>query len=328
MRNIKTRRQLLKAAAATVALPALARPGFAQTYPSRPIRMNVGFPPGGAADIVARLVGQGLSVRLGQPVVIENRPGSGANVAGEATAKAVPDGYTIMHGPDNLFMANPHLYAKMTFDPLKDLVPIASLTANQLVLAVHPSVQANNLREFVELARRAKPPMFYASIGNGSQHHLAMEILKQHVGIDLTHVPYRGGGPAGIGLLAGEVSAMFGGGSLVPTIQSGRIRGLAASGATRFPLMPELPTIGEIYPGYEVLIWHGLFAPAGVPQPIMDRLRAEVIEVLKEPDVIQRLATTGSGDPYFSTPDEFRIRIRGDNEKYGKVIRAIGATLE
>ena len=121
---------------------------------------------------------------------------------------------------------------------------------------------------------------------------------------------------------------MFGGGSLVPTIQSGRIRGLAASGATRFPLMPELPTIGEIYPGYEVLIWHGLFAPAGVPQPIMDRLRAEVIEVLKEPDLIQRLATTGSGDPYFSTPDEFRIRIRGDNEKYGKVIRAIGATLE
>jgi tripartite-type tricarboxylate transporter receptor subunit TctC len=290
--------------------------------------MNVGFPPGGAADIVARLVGQGVSVRLGQPVVIENRPGSGGNVAGEATARAAPDGYTIMHGPDNLFMANPHLYAKMTFDPLKDLVPIASLTANQLVLAVHPSVQANSLREFVELARRAKPPMFYASIGNGSQHHLAMEILKQHVGIDLTHVPYRGGGPAGIGLLAGEVSAMFGGGSLVPTIQSGRIRGLAASGATRFPLMPELPTIGEIYPGYEVLIWHGLFAPAGVPHPIMDRLRAEVIEVLKEPDLIQRLATTGSGEPYFSTLDEFRARIRGDNEKYGKVIRAIGATLE
>ncbi len=328
MRNIKTRRQVLKAAAAAVALPALARSGFAQTYPSRPIRMNVGFPPGGAADIVARLVGQGLSVRLGQPVVIENRPGSGGNVAGEATARAAPDGYTLMHGPDNLFMANPHLYAKMTFDPLKDLVPIASLTANQLLLAVHPSVQANNLREFVELARRTKPPMFYASIGNGSQHHLAMEILKQHVGIDLTHVPYRGGGPAGIGLLAGEVSAMFGGGSLVPTIQSGRIRGLAASGATRFPLMPELPTIGEIYPGYEVLIWHGLFAPVGVPQPIMDRLRAETIEVLKQPDLIERLAASGSGEPYFTTPDEFRARIRGDNEKYGKVIRAIGATLE
>ena len=177
---------------------------------------------------------QSLSVRLGQPVVIENRPGAGGNVAGEATAKAAPDGYTMMHGPDNLFMANPHLYAKMSFDPLKDLVPVSSLISNQLVLAVHPSVPANNLREFVELARKTKPPLFYASIGNGSQHHLAMEILKQHVGIDLTHVPYRGGGPAGIALIAGEISAMFGAGSIVPVIQSGKARGLAASGAKRF----------------------------------------------------------------------------------------------
>src|SRR4051794_19692069 len=158
MRNIKTRRQVLKTAAAAVALPQLARSGFAQTYPSRPIRMNVGFPPGGAADIVARVVGQGLSVRLGQPIVIENRPGAGGNVAREVTPRATPGGYTIMHGPDNLFMANPHLYARMSFDPLKDLVPISSLTANQLVLAVHPSVPANNLREFVELARKTKPP--------------------------------------------------------------------------------------------------------------------------------------------------------------------------
>ncbi len=322
------RRQLLKIAAGAVALPAVCRVSWAQAYPSRPIRMNVGFPPGGAADIVARVVGQALSVRLGQPVVIENRPGAGGNVAGEATAKAAPDGYTIMHGPDNLFIANPHLYAKMSFDPLKDLAPVASLISNQLVLAVHPSVPANNLREFVELARKTKPPLFYASIGNGSQHHLAMEILKQHVGIDLTHVPYRGGGPAGIALLAGDISAMFGAGSLVPTIQSGKVRGLAASGAQRFPLMPELPTIGEIYPGYEVLIWHGLFAPVGVPLPIMERLRAEVIAVLKDPDVIKRLGTSGSGEPYFTTPEEFNARIRGDNEKYGKVIRAIGAKLD
>ena len=301
--------------------PAVSRLGWAQNYPSRPIRMNVGFPPGGAADIVARVVGQSLSVRLGQPVVIENRPGAGGNVAGEATAKAAPDGYTMMHGPDNLFIANPHLYARMTFDPLKDLVPVSSLISNQLVLAVHPSVPANNLREFVELARKTKPPLFYASIGNGSQHHLAMEILKQHVDIDLTHVPYRGGGPAGIALLAGDISAMFGAGSIVPVIQSGKARGLAATGAKRFALMPELPTINEIYPGYEVLIWHGLFVPAGVPQPIMERLRAEVTEVLKEPDVIKRLATSGSGEPYLTTPDEFTARIRGDNEKYGKVIR-------
>src|SRR3954469_5852884 len=287
-----------RALAAAMLFAALTVSAFAQTYPNRPIRLVVGYPPGGAVDLIARLYGQALSVSLGQPVVIENRPGTGSNLAGEIVAKSPPDGYTLFHGPDNVFMSNPHIYAKMPFDVFKDLVPVASLSSNQLVLAVHPSVPANSLREFVELARRAKPPMFYASIGNGSQHHLAMEILKQHVGIDLTHVPYRGGGPAGIGLLAGEVSAMFGGGSLVPTIQSGRIRGLAASGATRFPLMPELPTIGEIYPGYEVLIWHGLFAPVGVPQPIMDRLRAETIEVLKQPDVIERLAASGSGEPY------------------------------
>ena len=328
MTSLRSRRRFLQLTAGAVAAPAVSRTAWAQNYPNRPIRMNVGFPPGGAADIVARVVGQALSVRLGQTIVIENRPGAGGNVAGEATAKAAPDGYTMMHGPDNLFMANPHLYARMSFDPLKDLAPVASLISNQLVLAVHPSVPANTLQEFVELARKTKPPLFYASIGNGSQHHLAMEILKQHVGIDLTHVPYRGGGPAGIALLANDISAMFGAGSLVPTIQSGKIRGLAATGAKRFVLMPELPTIGEVYPGYEVLIWHGLFVPAGVPQPIMDRLRAETLEVLKQPDVIKRLGTSGSGEPYFTTPEEFRERIRGDNEKYGKVIRAIGAKLE
>ena len=314
--------------ATIVALAAVSVTAAAQSYPNRPIRLYVGFPPGGAADIVARVVGQALSVRLGQPVVIENKPGSGGNIAGDATAKAEPDGYTLMHGPDNLFMANPHLYARMAFDPLKDLVPVSSLIANQLVLAVHPSVPANNLRDFVELARRTKPPLFYASIGNGSMHHMGMELLKQHVGIDLTHVPYRGGGPAGVALLAGDISAMFGAGSLVPTIQSGKVRALAASGAKRFALMPDLPTIGEVYPDYEVLIWHGLFAPAGVPQPILDRLRTEVAVVLAQPDVIQRLTGSGSGEPYITTLDEFRARIRSDNEKYGKLIRSIGIKVE
>jgi len=297
-------------------------------YPSRPIRLLVPNPPGGATDTLARLIAPKLGEALGQPLVVDNRPGSNGNLASEMAAKAAPDGYTLLLCADAQIVIGPHLYAKMPLDTLKDLAPVATLVNTQMLLVVSPALPAKTLAEFIELARRTKPPLAYASIGNGSQHHLAMEILKQHVGIDLTHVPYRGGGPAGIGLLAGEVSAMFGGGSLVPTIQSGRIRGLAATGATRFPLMPELPTIGEIYPGYEVLIWHGLFAPVGVPQPIMDRLRAETIEVLKQPDVIERLAASGSGEPYLTTLDEFRARIRGDNEKYGKVIRAIGATLE
>jgi len=320
---------LLRLALATILVLAVGdATAAAQSYPNRPIRMYVGFPPGGAADIVARVIGQALSERLGQPVVIENKPGSGANIAGDALAKSAPDGYTLMHGPDNLFIANPHIYAKMPFDPLKDLTPVSSLISNQLMLAVHPSVPADNLREFVELARRTKPPLFYASIGNGSQHHLAMEMLKQHVGIDLQHVPYRGGGPAGIALLAGETSAMFGSGSLLPTIKSGKVRGLAVTGAKRFAPMPELPAIGEVYPGYEVLIWHGLFVPAGVPQPILGRLRMEVQAALQQPNVRERLIASGSGEPYFTTPEEFQARIRGDNEKYGKLIKAIGLRIE
>jgi tripartite-type tricarboxylate transporter receptor subunit TctC len=307
---------------------ALAAGALAQGYPNRPIRVIVGYPPGGAVDLIARLYGQGLSVRLGQPVVIENKPGSGSNLAADLAAKSAPDGYTLFHGPDNVFMSNPHIYRNMPFDVFKDLVPVASVSSNQLVMAVHPSVPANDFRAFVELARKTKPPLFYASIGNGSQHHLAMEMLKQHVGIDLTHVPYRGGGPAAIALVAGEVSAMFGGGSLVPTVQSAKVRGLASTGNVRNPATPELPTIGELYPGYEALIWHGLFVPAGVPQPIMDRLRGAIAEILVEPEFKKRLADSGSGEPYISKPDEFAARIKADYEKYGKLIRSIGVKID
>jgi tripartite-type tricarboxylate transporter receptor subunit TctC len=181
---------------ALLALFAAADAACAQSYPNRPIRLLVGFPPGGAADIIARLYAQGLSVRLGQPVVVENRPGAGGNLASDLAAKSSPDGYTLLHGTENVFISNPHIYGKMPFDPFKDLVPVASLVSNQIVLTVNPNVPANDLRAFVELARSSKPPLFYASIGNGSQHHLAMEMLKQHVNIDLTHVPYRDAGIA------------------------------------------------------------------------------------------------------------------------------------
>ena len=321
-------RRLLSSMVAGLLLAAAALPAFAQSYPSRPIRLIVGYPPGGAVDLIGRLYAQALSVRLGQPVVVENRPGSGSNLAGDIVAKSAPDGYTLFHGPDNVFMSNPHVYGKMPFDPFKDLVPVSSLSSNQLVLAVHPAVPANSLRDFVELARRTKPPLFYASIGNGSQHHLAMELLKQHVGIDLVHVPYRGGGPAAIALVAGEVSAMFGGGSLVPTVQAGKVRGLASTGSVRNPATPELPTIAELYPGYEALIWHGLFVPASTPPPIIERLRKEMAVVLAQPEFKERLANSGSGEPYVVTPEEFVARMRSDYEKYGKLIRSIGIKIE
>jgi tripartite-type tricarboxylate transporter receptor subunit TctC len=183
------------ALAAVVAM--LASGALAQTYPTRPIRLLVSFPPGGAADIVARLLGQPLSARLGQPVVVENRPGSNGNLAGELAARAAPDGYTLLLGPSALFAINPHLYSKMAIDPLKELLPIASLVSNELILAASPTLSSvNDFHDFIALGRATKPPLFYGSIGNGSEHHLAMELLKQQAGINLMHVPYRGGGPA------------------------------------------------------------------------------------------------------------------------------------
>ena len=241
------------ALAAVFAMPASAAP--AQTYPARPIRLLVSFPPGGASDLVARTLGQPLGARLGQPVVVEN---SG----------------------------------------------------------------------FIALARDARPPLFYASIGNGSEHHLAMELLKQQAGIDLVHVPYRGGGPAAIGVMAGDVAAMFGGGSVAPLIQGGKLKGLAVSGQRRSRLLPDLPPIADVYPGYEVTIWQGLFAPVGTPLAIVARLREEVNAILAQSEVVDKLAAAGSGDPYVTTLADFVARIRSDHARYGKLIKDIGLAVD
>jgi tripartite-type tricarboxylate transporter receptor subunit TctC len=301
---------------------------LAQSYPVRPIRLVVSFPPGGAADVVARLIGQPLSVRLGQPVVIENRPGANGNIAGELVAKSAPDGYTLLAGPSALFGINPHLYSRMSFDPHKDLLPIASVQVNTLLLTASPTLASiKDFRTFVEVARATKPPLFFASIGNGSEHHLAMELLKRRAGIDLIHVPYTGGGPAALGVIAGDVAAMFGGGSVAPLVQSGKLQGLATTGTHRSTILPDLPTIADFYPGYEVSLWQGLFAPVGTPPAVVERLRTEIRAILTGPEYGAKLAAAGSGEPLVTTPDEFAARIRSDHEAYGKVIREIGARI-
>jgi tripartite-type tricarboxylate transporter receptor subunit TctC len=301
----------------------------AEAYPTRAIRLVVAFPPGGATDVIARAIGQPLSQRLGQPVVVDNRPGSNGNIAAELVARARPDGYTLLLGSDSLFGVNPHLYAKMPVDPHKELVPVAMLITNQLVLAVNPTaVPVNDLREFVAFVGRAGSPLFYASIGNGSQHHLAMELLKQRAGITLTHAPYKGGGPAAIAVVSGECAAMFGGGSVVPLVKSGKLKALAVSSARRSPALPELPTIGEIYPGYEVTIWQALFAPVGTPQAIIDRLRGEVNAVLAQPEVAERLLASGSGEPQVMELADLAALMRADHEKYGKLIRDVGVKVD
>ena len=320
------RRSLLAAALMLASVGIVtADDAWAQSYPSRPIRLLVGVPPGGSSDIVARTIGQPLGVRLGQNVVIDNRQGANGNVAIETAVNANPNGYTLLHVNDSGITINPHIYSKLPFNPMTDLVPVATLITNQLVLAVNPSaVPVNDLPGFFALARRTNPRLFYASIGNGSQHHLGMELLKQQAGIELTHVPYRGGGPAAIAVIGGENAVMFGGGSVVPHIRSGKLRGLAVTGKKRWATMPELPSIADHVPGYELTIWQGLFAPRGTPQAIIDKLRTELAAVLAQPEVGKALIESGAGEPYFASQDEFAALIRSDYERYGKVIKSIG----
>ncbi len=293
-------------------------------YPARPVKIVVTIPPGGAPDIAARIIGQRLSESFGQAVVIENRPGANGNTAAAEVARAPADGYTLLLGADSLIVINPHLYNRMPVDTLKDLTPVATLVSNQFVLSVNPSLPVKTFPEFVEFARKANPPLNYASGGNGSQHQLTMEMLKARAGISLVHVPYRGGAPATTATVAGEVAAMFAGTSTAPQIRAGRLRALAVAGAKRSRAFPELPTIAEFYPGFENSIWLGLFGPAGLADEVLSRLRVEIKKSLELREVIEKLHGAGSLEPFVTTPEEFAALIRRDYEKYGKVIREVG----
>lgn len=311
-----------------IALAALfAAPALGQ-YPARPVRMIVSIPPGGAPDIAARVLGQKLAESFGQQVVVDNRPGSNGNIAADIVAKSAPDGYTLGLFADSLITINPHLYAKMPVDTLTDLAPLASVAANQFVLSVNPSLPVKTFKEFVEYARRANPPLAYASGGNGSQHQMCMEILKQRAGINLIHVPFKGGTPATIATVGGETMAMFSGTSSAPQIRAGKLRGLAVTGAKRSVAFPDLPTIGEFYPGYEVTIWLGLFAPASTPPAVLNRLRADINKALAQPDLKEKLTVAGGLETFATTPGEFAALIRRDYDKYGKVVRDVGVKVD
>jgi tripartite-type tricarboxylate transporter receptor subunit TctC len=293
-------------------------------YPTHPIRILVTIPPGGAPDIVARVIADKISPKLGQPVVVENKPAANGNAAADEAAHAAPDGYTLLLAADSLIAINPHVYAKMPIDTLKDLTPITALVSNQFVLSINPALPPKTLPEFVEYAKKANPPLAYASGGNGSQHQLMMEMLKARAGFDMVHVPYRGGTPAVTATISGEVAAVFSGTSSAPLIRSGRLRALAVSGAKRSPTFPDLPTIGEFYPGYENSIWLGLFGPAGLPEDVLNRLRTEVQAALDAPDVKQKLNGQGSLETLHLSPAQFEALIKRDYEKYGNLIKKLG----
>jgi tripartite-type tricarboxylate transporter receptor subunit TctC len=229
---------------------------------------------------------------------------------------------------DAQIVIGPHLYAKMPLDTLKDLEPIATLVNTQMVLSVNPALPVKTLQEFVEYARRAKPPLAYASIGNGSQHHLVMEMLKARAGIDLLHVPFKGGGPATVALLAGDVSVMFGGNSVAGHIKSGRLRALAVAGKNRSSTQPELPRLADFYPDLEVTPWLALFGPAGLPTAVLARLRTETNRLLAEPDLRDKIRNLGGLEPYVTTPEEFAALIRAEHAKYAQVVKAAGAKVD
>jgi tripartite-type tricarboxylate transporter receptor subunit TctC len=299
----------------------------AAQYPSRPITIIVPIPPGGAPDIAARLIGQKLSENVGQPVVVENKTGANGNIANELVAKAPADGHTLGLLADSQIAINPHLY-RMPIDTLRDLTPVATVAANQFVLTVNPSLPVRTFAEFIEYARKSDPPLAYASGGNGSQHHLTMEMLKRRAGINLLHVPFKGGSPAAAATVAGDTVAVWSGSSNAPQIRAGRLRALAVSGAQRSAQYPELPTIAEFYPGFENSIWLGLFGPAGIPEPVLARLRAEIRKVLENPEIKQKMNAAGGLDPYLTTPEEFAALIRRDYEKYAKVVKDVGIKLD
>jgi tripartite-type tricarboxylate transporter receptor subunit TctC len=308
----------------------LAAPPVLAQFPAKPIRIVVSVSPGGAPDTVARVLGERLSSLLGQPVVVENRAGSNGIIAIDLVAKSAPDGYTMVMVADSMIVINPHMYAKSPVDVLKDIVPVAPVAEQaNFILSVHPSVPVKTFQEFLDHAKSVKPSLAYASAGAGSQHQMAMEMLKARAKIDLVHVPYKGGAPAAAATLAGETAAMFSGASSAPQIRAGRLRALAVTGAKRSPLFPELPTIGEFYPGYQLSTWIALFSPAGVPDPSMARLRSEINKVLAMADVKQRFNAAGGLDPMAgTTPQEFSERIRSDYEKYGSLVKLIGAKVD
>jgi len=304
------------------------QPVAAQTYPQRTIRLVSPIPPGGAPDMIARALGAKLATQMGQAVVIENKIGANGQAAAEYVARAPADGHTLLVGMDSLLAINPYLYARPAVDVNKELIPVATLGANQFVLALNPQLPVKTLAEFIALAKSSNPPLAYASGGNGSQHHLTMEMLKARAGFDMLHVPYKGGTPATTATIGGETVAMFSGTSNATLIKAGKLQALATTGKQRSKALPDVPTIGETFPGFENTIWIGLFAPTGTPPAVVQRLREEVTKALNAPDLIDSFQKAGGIEPLHTSLDEMQQMIKRDQTRYSKIIRELQLKLD
>ena len=316
---------MLKALLVAGALLAGSLPASAQPYPNRPLRIVVPFPPGGGTDIGTRIVAQKLQEAWGQAVIVENKPGAAGIVGTELTAKSAPDGYTFMMGNIGTHAINVSLYKKLAYDPVRDFAPVSMVADLPLLLLVHPSVPANSVKELIALAKSQPGKLNFSSSGAGGSMHVAAELFKSMTGVDMVHIPYKGGAPAVADLLSGQVALSFS--TVLETIQhvkAGKVRALAVTNDHRSIALPDLPTIAEAgLPGYQSISWLALFAPAGTPKDIVNKVSAESVRILKLPDVKERLLAQGA-EPIGSTPEQLATILSADIAKYAKVIRESG----
>jgi tripartite-type tricarboxylate transporter receptor subunit TctC len=321
------RRNFLHLAAGAAALPAISRIARAQAYPTRPVRIIVGFAPAGGTDIMARLIGQWLSERLGQQFVVENRPGGGGNIATEAVVRAPADGYTLLLITSTNTI-NTTLYEKLNFDFMRDIAPVATISRNTYVMVVHPSMPATTVPEFIAYAKANPRKLNMASAGTGAGSHIAGELFKMMAGVDMVHVPYRSGGPALTDLIAGQVQVYFATTvASIEYIRAGRLRALAVTTATRSDALPDIPTVGEFVPGYEASTWYGVGVPKNTPAEIVDKLNKEINTALADPKIKARFVDLG-GDVLAHSPADFGKLIADETEKWGTVIRALNIKAE
>ena len=314
--------------AALVVLATLAVPASAQPYPARPIRLVVPWAPGGSTNVLARIVAQKFNEAWGQPVLVENRPGASGNLGSDLVAKAAPDGYTLLVGSMSTHAMNGALYAKMPFRPVEDFAPVAILAYVTNVLVAHPSVKAGSVTELIAFARANPGKQNYASAGSGSTNHLSAALFEKMAGITMTHVPYKGGAPAVVDLVSGQVDVFFTGSTnVLAHVKSGKLKLFGVTEAVRARVLPEVPTVGETLPGYEMAVWYGMFAPAGTPAELVGRLNAEANRIMQLPDVNARLAPLGAEAAVRSVAEFARI-LRADEAKWSRIIRETGARAE
>ena len=312
---------------AASALASLTCGAGAQTYPSKPIRMVVPFAAGGPTDVYARAVGQELTKLLGQPVIVDNRPGAGGNLGADLVAKSPPDGYSVVLGAVGAFAVNMTLYPKMPYDVLRDFAPVSLVAIVPMVLVVNPGVPVKTPKELVELAKSKPGTLSYGSAGNGTSIHMSAEMFKAMTGIDMAHVPYKGAAPAMTDLIGGQVQLMFADAtSVIPHVKSGKVRAVAAT--KHVEAMPEVPTFAQSgFPSYDPTVWYGVFAPAGTPRDVVVKLHAGIAKSLQARDVRERLIGLGA-QPTSSTPEEFTEFVRAEIPRWGKVVKSSGATVD